>query len=316
MSFDYADVTGDHVVDIVYVTRHELIVGQFEEKAISQVATKSFGLKTTLHRVNLGDWDQDGVIEMLINGFVRGRAITWLYRVEGGLFVLEQEFDKLILPLQFARGTGLYVQAQQSGWEWSDRLGKMVIKNGKWEEESTSYQLQKGIGGGTLPLFSYAAFGNDLVAMTSEQRIWHSDTLGKKLWKSPMSYGSAVDYVDVAEKDILGMQRAGRFFIAPRLSVNDHRLLLIKNDGYLNSLLGTMPDIKSSELVLLDKTGVGFQEKKVSTRFAGIITDAKFIDFDGDGSAEVMISFLPKKGGYLEGYVGYEGMMAVLPMPQ
>jgi len=313
LSLDYGDVDGDGVNDIVYVSRGKLALLEFQEKEFKEKLTLKSGNNREFHRVHLGDWDQDGVIEVLVNGFIRDRVYSWLYRVEGKNFVLEQEFDKLLMPLSLGTGQNLYTQSMHGKWQWSDDINVLKLKNGKWQEEKTQIRVNRGIGGGARPLFAITAFDGNLISLGGDHKLTVRKPNGKKVWKSSMHYGMAIDYLDIKEKDPLGIKRENRFYIPSRMLVKDKNLLVIKNDGYLKSIVGTLPNIKSSQLLTLVWTAGGFQELKTTPRLNGAITDIRFIDFDKDGMDELMVSYLMKKSGYFEAYRGYSTVIAVIP---
>jgi hypothetical protein len=312
MSFDFNDVNNNHVHDIVYCSRDKIVVSEFGDNQIKPLAQKKAGMKTAFHRVTIGDWDEDGTLEILINGFVRSRAHSWLYRIEGNQFVLEQEFESLIMPLTFTQGERLYSQQMSGKWQWASSLQKLGLQKGKWVKLNDVIKVNRGIGGHAPSLYAAIIFDDSIVTIRDDHKIVMRDKQGKKAWLSSMNYGGSADYIDINATDALGLVKQKRFLIPPRMRVHQGELMVVKNNSYLNNFVGNVPNVKSSQIVTLAKMRLGFQEKKITSRLPGVITDIKILDLNMDGQPEAMVSFLVKRAGYLDAYAGYTSVLAVI----
>jgi len=101
---------------------------------------------------------------------------------------------------------------------------------------------------------------------------------------------------------------------ATRAPNKDH-LYVIKNEGYLQNVIGAVPSVKNTQIVRLDWTGYGFQEGWNSPRFDGAITDFQIIDWEGDGKPEVLATLLLRDRGYADTLKRQDSLLIVLDLP-
>ncbi|MBU0506124.1 VCBS repeat-containing protein, partial [bacterium] len=311
MSFDFDDVNNNYDHDIVYCSYDKIVVSEFGDNKLKVLAQKKAGMKTQFHRVTIGDWDEDGTKEILINGFIRSRAYSWLYRIENNQFVLEQEFEALVMPLTFQKKEQLYSQQMSGKWQWASAIQKMGLQQGKWAKLDEVIKVNHGIGGHAPSLYAATTYNDFIVSLRDDNKLIMRDKQGKKTWLSSMNYGGSADYIDMSDTDALGLVKQKRFLIPPRMRVQQDELMVVKNNSYLNDFVGNVPNVKSSQIVTLAKMRIGFQEKKITSRLPGVITDIKIVDLNMDVIDEAMVSFLIKKAGYLDAYAGYTSVLAV-----
>lgn len=89
-------------------------------------------------------------------------------------------------------------------------------------------------------------------------------------------------------------------------------LYVMRNEGYLKSVVGSVSSIKSAQMIRLEWTGYGFQETWNSPRLDGAISDFTLVDWDGDGKEEILASFLLRDRGYLDTLKKQDSLLIVL----
>ena len=83
VSVEYGDLNGDEKKEMIYLTGRELVVMDSYLGMGQTFAKKRWGIKHKLHRMAVGDWDGDGLNEVLVTGFVHGRIFTEVYYLQG-----------------------------------------------------------------------------------------------------------------------------------------------------------------------------------------------------------------------------------------
>lgn len=315
ISIASADLNQDLNNDIVYLTKKKIIVASLIGEKLTTLSTKVAGTQTEYHRVSAGDWDGDGQAEILVNMMVRDRVVSELYHLEKNKLVLVHDFDSLVMPLVFDDGEALYSQYMYGIWSWASEIQRVDAKTFAKQKK---IKIRSGIGNNLISLWSMRAMDGRLVYLQDDNKLEVIDQRGQKYWRSGMTYGGSVDAVEFETKDAMGLSTESRYPIETRfcLDAASATLFVIKNDVYIGSVLGTVPNVKSSQLIGLSWSDAGFQEKWQSGRYDGALSDLQVIDFDQDGLNEILVAFLVHNHGYLDAYSGNQNtVMALLPVP-
>lgn len=269
------------LVYTVETTAEALPLFSYENTALQPIATKKIDKKTAFFRIHVGDWDHDEISEILLTGFQMGRGYSVLYQLKDGELKKTKEFSEAVLPV------GLELRTQS------------VYPSG---------DLSTG-----PDLFS-AHFILEQIVILSPDNHLQLYKGKKRLWKSSLTYGGAVGFVPFKHKDALGLNQTRHFSIQPRIVSHDSDVYLVKNEAYLDAVIGTVPRVKTAQLVVMGLTESTLTEKHVSPRYQGAITDLALIDWDGDGNKEVIFSFLINQFGYLTKDKGYNSVLAIVSL--
>ncbi len=315
LSVALGDADNDDLVnDLVYVVKHELVIGKITGGKFSKTLSEKSGTKPEFHRVGLGDFDGDGLMEMLVTGFANGRVFTRIYQVLDQKLSLKNDWDTLVVPLRTKDGERLYAQHQMTRGTWQDRAVRFEFKDDRWQENAAEFiVLHRGLDAATTSLLEVSSSADDLIKLDDSGKLDHEQN--QKHMKSSLSYGGAVDFTMISEVDPLGMSRESRLFINPRFVTDAEHVVIAKNEGLLGSAVGAVPSIKSGEVCVLKKTPAGFVEEAVSLRISGAITDVNFTDFDHDGVNELLISVIVGGSGFFDVGSGAASVIAVMPVP-
>ncbi len=95
-------------------------------------------------------------------------------------------------------------------------------------------------------------------------------------------------------------------------SADQKAVYLVKNEGYLNNVIGAVPSVKSSQIIKLAWTGFGFQEVWSSPRYDGAITDLALVDWDGDKKEEIAFTLLLRDRGYADTLKKQDSLIVVV----
>lgn len=259
----------------------------------------------SFHRVHLGDFDNDGTTDILINGFRNERAFSRWFNWQDGRLVKRQDFTATVMPLWWQGKMRLFSQTLRGRGEWSQTLKEVSpgTKGNPKKSGLIELRLAKGLGSNPIGLFALQSIGEHLVSLSEEGLLTLSDGSGKRLWRSGLKYGGAVDRIAFEGRDPTGVKQDQILTLPPRLATHPESAMLYvaKNSGFLPAAIGAFPDMKAAEYVKLKATGNGLQETFVSRRFDGAISDLNLVDFDGDGHEnEVLIVLWVRAGGLLE----------------
>lgn len=316
LSAGFGDVDQDFAYDLVFLSRGRLSAARFTDVGFKVFAKLHSGAVEEFHRVSVGDFDGDAVSEVLLNGFRRGEVFSRLYRVAGKKFVLKQEFNALVLPFVLNGRNTLLSQSVHPPWRWGHDFTELTFDGGKFVA-GKGPRIYRGIGDQSQSLFALVGMGENLLELSGENRLRVWSPAGKRLWQSGLSYGGAYDFAEFDGRDPLGVNSDLRYFIPPRMAFEpfSQTLQVVKNDGYIKSLVGAIPVMKSAQIVSLRWDGERLQETATLPHHDGAITDVVAVDFNQDGLRELLVVFLVRKLGYLDALRTQDSIIAVLPMP-
>lgn len=310
------DVNRDGRLDWVMAFPDKLVVADFAPDGAMQVITTiAANVSEGFHRVHCGDFNGDGEPEILLNGFLNGRAFSRLFVWRGGGLQMVQEFSSTVMPLVMTNGERLYSQALRGRGEWSQRLVEQNWFGAYYQDSKPSLRVAKGIGGNTISLFALTGMGQDLAVLKDDGLIEVMDAqAGQRQWQSGLKYGGAVDAVPLTGRDPLGLKNATNLPLPPRLVFlpKQQTLLVAKNNGFLPSAVGAFPNIKSAQYAVLSWTNGGFQERHLSQRYDGAISDVGSVNFKGDRNA-IVLAMWSRAGGVLNSSRPKESFLVVLP---
>ena len=350
LSVGVADLDGDGRENLVTLTEDQVNLWpdlNLSGTAISYKAQKH----RHFHRVWTLDTNGDGMSEIILNG-MKGEQIfsTILHLRDGRLETLQDFPGRLLIPWCGAAQPGMcpmLAQNQKGRWAWAGQLQEITWDGMKFVEKE-SLRLAGGIGWQRMTLFNLAPLDDALVVNKNEGslELWEK---GHSLWKSGLKYGGAVDVVTFGTRDPLGAMREERVNIVPRVVVRTvvekimpdlelqpvpvksrhqkkpvplpepqfvprgQEVITVRNDGFLDEVIGKFPRMKSTEIVQLEWTGKIISEKTVSRRFDGAISDVAVIDYDGDGlKNEVLAAFWIRQGSAVGTMGPKKSVLAVL----
>lgn len=315
LGFAYGDVNHDFNDEIVAVLAGKIVIFPFVPDGFPVFNEYRAGAGETFHRVWLVD-DGTGTQDILINGFSGGRVFSKMLRLNGRKFTVRFDKDSLVVPLFVQGAWRLCEQTQFGARSWSNQVHYVDVKNGVLTPTGF-FTLGQGLSGAAPSLLASVGMGDAVVVWDDSGKIWLQDLNGKKTWKSGLSYGGSVDYVDVADRSLIGLTDQTRTFLPVRMAYESasRKLITAKNEGTLKSVVGAVPIIKSAQVVTLSLGSAGFQEVHVSPSFNGAITDIGLVDFDHDGLPEMMASFLINKGGSFDSLTRQSSVLAVWKIP-
>jgi hypothetical protein len=315
LGFAYGDANHDFSDDLVTVLAGKIVVSSFVPDGYPVPNEYNAGAGETFHRVWLID-DGTGTQDILINGFVGGRVFSKMLRLNGREFTLRFNKDSLVVPLFIGGTWRLCEQIQFGARSWSNEVHYVDLKNGILTSTGF-FTLGQGLSGVAPSLLATAGMGDAVVVWDDSGKIWIQNLNGKTTWKSGLSYGGSVDYVDVADRSLIGLNDLTRTLLPVRMAYEgtSRKLITAKNEGTLKSVVGAVPIIKSAQVVTLALGSAGFQETRVSPSFNGAITDIQLVDFDHDGAPEMMVSFLIHKGGSLDSLTRQSSLLVVWEIP-
>lgn len=349
LSVTLGDLDADGRANLLVLDEQKLVVYAGLDFAHLQ-ATLPAKKHRRFHRVWACDVDGDGVSEILINGFQNDSVFSTLYRFQSGDFKLWQDFEgQIVVP--WGGAIPLIVQDQKGRWAWSRDLQALQWNQDHFEQGQKLKLKGGGVGWQRVSLFDLAGLEGNLVISHGDGTLEIVQE-GKSLWRSGLKYGGAVDGIVFESRDPMGMLREERFGIAPRLLVRElfekimpspkaipdlppkksrsksnpeiqkiepvfvprgHEVLVPRNDGFLEGVIGKFPRMKSAEIVQLEWSGKILHEKAISRRFDGAISDMAVLDFDGDGlKNEVLFSLWIREGGMLESMAPKKSVLAVI----
>lgn len=233
--------------------------------------------------------------------------------------------------------------------------GKMVLPGGLSGESFSLYSVAsvkltpsaEGTGfarpdlGGSLHRQPSAdgEVSNGLLYLHPAGTFYYFEKEGKKyhrVWSSGEGYGGSVHYLNIPVRNPLNQVVKKRFLIpvpmeirekkgwwspsgitdGPTMEKIDLNVYLVKNSGYLKELTGAVPSIKNSQFVRLAWTGYGFQENWNSPRLDGAITDFQLVDWDGDGTQEILAILLLRDQGYIDTLKKQDSLLIVIKIPE
>lgn len=302
--------------EFVYVTSQTLKIAHLYGKKLKVIAEKNMSGQEKLHRVHVGDFNDDGVQEILVNGTVRDRAFAKIFTFYDHQFHLQQSFDAAVMPLNRLNREKLFLQNFYGQRGWSGHLNEMAWNEKQYVVSNQKIRLSSQSKRNQLSLYQLTGVGENLLNLDEDGQVEIFNSHGKKLWKSGLKFGGAIDQITFKEKDPLGWQRETSFFLMPRtVYLPQHDLLaVIKNSGYLNQVIGRLPNIKATQYFLLRKAHQGFQEKSSSPRLTGAFSDINVVDFNQDGVPELLLTYWERQSGTLGTSDAVETYFLIVPI--
>lgn len=312
-----ADVNGDGGRDIVTLSRKRAVVFSLAmDGSLAPFATIPSEEGEEFYRVFAGDFNRDGQAEILLNGFAREQPFSRIVAVRDGQPVALQQFPSLVAPLLWQGEERLFSQTMRGRGEWGQVLSILEWQNGSYRLSQSGIRIASGVGTNPISLFSVTGLGDKLAILTDDGFLVVTDDAGKKIWRSGLRYGGALDMVVFEGKDPLGMKRKAELQIAPRLAVlrGGNVIVVPKNVGILPAAVGAFSGTKAAQYSVLEWTEGGFQEREASPKYDGAISDVQAADYDGDGiENEILLTLWTRGGGMLETSLPKKSLLTVVP---
>ena len=354
ISIGWGDVDGDGQKQWVFLKKNQLVVN---DAGLRPLIKRNATASESFHRLQVGDWDGDGRDDILLSGFRNGQIFTeWLQfqgrkqklkkRQSWGLAVVamqtwqtpesspywpqpkedDSENKKIkkkkedVEPKPIKRlSWQLWSQSHRGRWAWSNE----VIR---WEWDGTKFvkgqklKWSGGVGKNKAALWHLIRGQNHWGALSLTGNLSVHKANGKKVWRSGMRYGGALDWVEYQGKSsLLGVEQQDRFPVQPRMLYHPyHReLIVIKNEGFVGNVVGKFPNMKAVQLVHLQWVGDLLRESSSSPRIDGAITDMSLIDYDGDGWInELAVVLWLRKNSVLGTDNQRQAIIGVIRLPQ
>lgn len=317
LSASWGDVDGNGAPEIVTVQESRLeILTKNPDGSLTLLATFEANDGERFHRVWVGDFNGDFHVEMVLDGFRGDRPFAKILGWQNGQVIVLQTERAAVAPLFWQGMTRLFRQVGHGRGDWAQDLQELAWNGSRYAANGSTLSLAKGVGGNGVSLYSLTGLGDKLAVFQDDGFLIVMDGNGKQLWRSGLRYGGALDEAAFSGRDPLGINRTGRVILVPRGSWQDRgqTLTVIKNIGFLPSVVGAFANMKASEFAMLEWTEGGFQERKVSPRYDGAISDVSAIDYDGDGlSDELLLVLWSRKGGVLETSRPKTSILTVVP---
>lgn len=312
-----ADLNGDGTRDVVTVLRKRAVAHALAaDGSLTPFVTIAAGTGEDFHRVSAGDFNHDGEVEILIDGFAREKPFARLVVIRGGQPAVMQEFKALVVPLLWQGEDRLFSQTMRGRGEWAQFFALLEWKGTDYQTSQNGIRIAEGVGSNAVSLFAVTGLGDKLAILMDDGFLVVTDAAGKKIWRSGLRYGGSLDAVTFEDKDPLGMKRKSDLAVMPRLGVlrGGSALVVPKNLGFLPAAIGAFSNMRAAQYSVLEWTEGGFQERKVSPNYDGAISDVEVVDDDGDGiKNEILLTLWSRKGGVLETSQPKKSLLTVVP---
>jgi hypothetical protein len=137
---------------------------------------------------------------------------------------------------------------------------------------------------------------------------------GEEQWKSEELYGGSMNFLEFSIE--AGGEDMDRFYLPQRIFIRDldgdgkHEVIVASNHGSLGRLFASYRKFTSGQIVSLSWKDLGLMPTWQTPKVSGHISDCAIGDFDHDGSEEVVVSQVGKKGTAItsarSSIIGYE----------
>lgn len=311
-------VFGDGGTDVVAISPSTLYVFRATEGKLTKVFQAPTLPGSSWIKVSLFDVDGDGTQEIALSAMRPERVESVLAKVDNQRLTI---LDKVPGYLTALKWEGRPVLVGQKGYGESDYTGPLekLSWNGKKLVPNGRIALPGGLSGKSMGLFSVAGIDNGFLYLSPSGALNFYEQAGKKFkkrWVSGEDYGGSVYYLNREVKNVLNQVENNRFFVPPSFHYRSSTITLIKNSGYLKNVIGAVPSVKNAQFIQLTWTGYGFQEGWNSPRMDGAISDLDLLDWDGDGSAEIIATLLLRDRGYVDTLKKQDSLIIVVkPAP-
>lgn len=315
VSAQIGDIDGDGNLEWVAVSHKKLLILQMRsDGALHIIAEKRAGAATSYHRLWLADINSDGVQEIVVNGLKNGRGLGSVAVFVGGKIEIKQEVDQALFVENVNGAAQVLGQGLNTGWRW----GHMITEFGKTLplKPIGERKIFTGVDPSAPSMFERSLLGDESVIIDSDGKLTVYDAKGKGTWRSGMAYGGAYDFGQTNDKDSLGLQKAERYFIQPRMVYDalSSTLYVVQNEGYVKNAIGAIPAMKWSQIIGLEKSGGRLSEKVTLPRVDGAISDLQVIDYNRDGVQDLLVTFLTRKLGMLDSLRDQQTVFAIIPL--
>lgn len=324
-------VTQEWAQEVVTLSFHQLTLYHINEGQMVKTAEYASNPRQEWIKLSLFDLNGDGLEEIILSGFYAGEVSSRILSFYDNQFHLIHEVPFYLTSLHWNGQKFLVSQKKLGGNDFSGPLYEMVW-DGKDLVKKAEIKLPGGLSGEAMSLYSLQGVKNDetkgFVYLSPPGRIhYYVQNQGQKYvkqWSSGEEYGGSINYLNLEIKNPLNETENSRFYIPLRLAVSTtqvplanvgHFIYVVKNSGYLRNVIGAVPSIKNSQIVRLVWTGYGYQEDWNSPRLDGAISDFSFIDWDGDGSLEIVATFLLRDAGYVDTLKKQDSLLIILDIP-
>lgn len=308
----------DNRKDIVVLGSHRLMVYRWLADHSYKILDYKGNNSEEWIKLTLFDLDQDGTDEVFISGFLYGKVCTLMGRIKGEKWVRGESVPYFISELVWEGKKILVGQTSVGGDDFSGPLFEMVW-DGKKLIPGKTIKLPGGLSGDAMPIYSVSGFGSGFLYLNGSGKIIYFAREGEKYrkkWMSGETYGGPVITINREVKNVLNETEKKRFVVplSPQIHTPSE-IYVIKNAGYLDSVIGAVASIKNTQLTRLTWTDYGFQETWNSPRLDGALTDFTFFDWDGDGKDEIVATFLLRDNGYIDTLKKQDSLIIVLKLP-
>jgi hypothetical protein len=313
ISADFGDVDGSSGGEILLLTQNKLMV----YRAVGQSAQKLREVKAKAKEkfIRVSFWPKHRLV--LVNGYDGTQVISTVALWDGKNFKRVQTLPGLLSVAQARESDKkVYYQESYDFWKPSAYVVPMSWNGKKFVKAKGGKSVKLKKSDGRVPHLWNVGLREDgeWLALSQNGQVSVYDRDGKRDYKSGLRYGGAVLEVETSTKDPLGVAMSQSLGIMPRVEAmpESPEWFVVKNFSTIPGDIVSLPTVRHSQFFRLNWMNSALQETFSSSKFDGIMSDVKVIDYFQDGIADEVMLVLNHRKSKVAGARGEKSSVVVL----
>lgn len=294
VSMDAADVDGDGITELVFISADTVYVYKWKEKGFAQFKTFKERFATSFLWVSAADLDANGKAEIYVSNAGAADANSFVLEWDGKEFrkIAEKQpwfFRVMDMP---GKGKVLIGQRRATGGGF---LGKVEYL----KREGTHYVATEPLAlppQGNVYNFAMADLGGrgvvDTVLLTSSEFLVLHEGGADEIWRSEDPYGGAYAFLEKHTSDASDKDRV--YMPSPILLTDvdedgKKEVMVCRNTSKIGRLLDKFRTFSNGTVDFLLRDEVGLQKKWSTKRLGGATVGYLIADVDNDKLPELVV---------------------------